>query len=73
MSSNKSVNGREEDGATRLEARQRVSQYFETLVRVSAARDQAALPVLHVGQRAKAVVLEFEQPILIIEGFERTG
>jgi hypothetical protein len=43
-----------ENGALRSQSRQRVPQYFEALVCVSATRDQAALPILDVGHRAKA-------------------
>jgi len=33
----------------------------------------SASTVLQISQRTKAVVLEFEQPRRIIEGFERSG
>jgi hypothetical protein len=56
-----------ENGALRSQSGQSFPQDFKTLVRVSTAGDQAALPVLDIGQRSEPVVLQLKNPIGIVK------
>ena len=46
-------------------------QQTKLLVDVAATRDEFALGAAHVGKRAEPVVLQFEDPIAMIEGSVR--
>lgn len=48
-------------------------QNFKALVRVSATRDQAAVPAFQVGQTPQSIMLRFEQPIRIVKGLQGAG
>src|ERR1700738_2208095 len=46
---------------------------FKALVDVPIARHQSAAAILKISQRTKAIMFQFEEPIGVVEWFQRTG
>jgi hypothetical protein len=53
--------------------RQCVPQRLKALVNVPMAQDQPASTILKISQRPEAIVFQFEEPLWVVEGFERSS